>query len=70
MSSPAARSKQRRYRKRCANGIAVLKIEVPLYPLVETMISAGRLDCERASSRKEIEREVAGIVEEWRRQWK
>lgn len=69
MSSLASRSKQRRYRKRLACGVAVLKIETPLYPLIEAMLAAGRLDCERASVRTEIEREVAGIVEEWRRQW-
>jgi hypothetical protein len=67
--SAAARRKQRRYRKRLACGAAVLKIETPLYPLVAALIAAGRIDADRALKRCEIERELAVIVEEWRRQW-
>jgi len=35
VSSLAARRKQRDYRKRRACGAAVLKIELPLYPLID-----------------------------------
>jgi hypothetical protein len=65
----SARRKQRAYRKRQACGVAVLRVEAPLYPLVEAMLVAGRLSPERALRRCEIEREVGQIVEEWRRQW-
>lgn len=69
MSSPAARRKQRAYRRRLACGRAVLKIEAPLYPLIEALMTAGRLTPEQALSRCEVERQAAAILEEWRRQW-
>jgi hypothetical protein len=68
-SSEVARKKQRAYRKRQACGVAVLRVETPLYPLVEAMLIAGRLTPEQALCRGEVERQVGTIVEEWRRQW-
>ena len=65
----AARRKQRSYRKRRANGVAVLKIEAPLYLLIEAMLTAGRLSPEQALQRSEVEREAGAILEEWRRHW-
>jgi hypothetical protein len=69
LSSLGARQKQRSYRKRRACGVAVLKIEVPLYPLISTMIALGRLSTEQALNRAEVERQAGAILEEWRRQW-
>lgn len=69
MSSLAARQKQRSYRRRLSRGLAMLKVTAPLYPLVEAMITSGRLSPEQALCRAEIERQAAAILEEWVRQW-
>ena len=69
MSTPAARKKQRAYRRRLACGKAVLKIEAPLYPLIQAMIVSGRLNEVEALDRCEVERQVGAIVEEWRQRW-
>jgi hypothetical protein len=69
LSSLQARAKQKTYRKRRACGVAVLKVEVPLYPLISAMITAGRISPERALQRGDVERQAGAILEEWRRQW-
>jgi hypothetical protein len=68
VSSLAAR-KQRNYRKRRSCGVAVLRIELPLYPLTSALLTAGRLTPEQALNRGEIERQAGMILEEWRKQW-
>ena len=69
MSTPAARSKQRVYRRRLAHGRAVLKIETAYYPLIEAMLAAGRISEVEALDRHAVERQVGAIVEEWRQGW-
>lgn len=69
MSSLGDRTKQKNYRRRLVSGVAVLKIEAPILPLVEALLAAGRLTHEQALNRAEVEREVAAIVEAWRKEW-
>jgi len=69
VSTPAARSKQRAYRRRLACGKAVLRIEAPLYPLIDALLAAGRISEVEALDRHAVERQVGAIVEEWRRGW-
>jgi hypothetical protein len=70
---PAARSdrakKQRNYRRRQANGLAVLRIAVKHHELVAALISAGRMSDTEALDRGRVERQVSRLLEEWRATW-
>jgi hypothetical protein len=60
------RKKQNGYRRRRRQGSIVLKIEAAEYPLIEALITSGRLTPDQALDRAEIEREIAAVVEDWR----
>jgi hypothetical protein len=69
LSTPAARSKQRAYRRRLACGRAVLRVEVQEHELAEALIASGRLGPVETLSRAAIESAVAEIVCDWIRRW-
>jgi len=69
MSSLAARKKQRNYRCRQRQGLAVLRIPVQHRELAEALISAGRLTPSETLNRLAVEHEIARLIEEWRSQW-
>jgi hypothetical protein len=70
---PVARSdrarKQRNYRRRQANGVAVLRIAVKHHELVEALIASGRMNDAEALDRGRVERQVGRLLDEWRATW-
>lgn len=62
MSSRAAR--QRRYRERVAEGLAVLRVVVDLVNISETLIASGFLPASAVDDRKAIERALARFLAE------
>ena len=65
----AARQRQRRSRARRRQGIALLRIQVDEFRLIEALQRAGRLTdnggLQRACVEREVERLVADFVEGW-----
>lgn len=66
-SSPAARARKRRVRRR--QGVAVLHVETHEHRLVEALLAAGRLTPEQALRRQLVERELGKLVEDWTARW-
>jgi hypothetical protein len=64
-----ARERQRRSRKRRRAGIALLRIPVDEFRLIEALQKAGRLAGEDGLQRAYVEREVGRLVEDFVARW-
>jgi hypothetical protein len=62
-------AKVKAYRARQRAGLAVLKVPVPEYDVVQALIETERLSVGGALDRQRVEHAVAEIVVEWVRRW-
>jgi hypothetical protein len=69
MTSPGAR-KVKNYRARQRAGLAVLKVTVRHYDLVQMLIEAGRMTAEEALDRRRLEHVLAEAVDHWIKRWR
>jgi hypothetical protein len=60
---------QRSYKKRQRDGVAVLRIAVPEYSLIESLIAAGRLGEVDGLDRRQVELAVEGVLRDWIERW-
>ena len=65
-----AREKQKNYRVRSALGLAVLKVDVELIPLIESLADPGRLSLGACLERRAVEHAAAEILYEWAQKWR
>jgi hypothetical protein len=63
-------AKVKAYRARQRAGLAVLKVPVPSYDVVQALIESGRLTVAEALDRQRVEHAVAEVVVEWTAPWK
>jgi hypothetical protein len=68
-TKPASR-RQRHYRQRRAVGVTVLRVMVPRYDFVESLIESGRLTVAEALDRRLVERAAGEILESVTKRWK
>jgi hypothetical protein len=72
-SSDAERQRRTRavraYRQRQAAGLAVLRVPVVEYDVVQALIEAKRLTVGQALDRTQVEHVVAEILHEWAQRW-
>ena len=65
---PAA-VRQRRARARRRQGMVSLRLDVHEHRLAEALMVSGRLTDTQALERRQIEHELAKLVEDWIRRW-
>jgi hypothetical protein len=65
----ANRERQRRSRKRRRAGIALLRVPVDEFSLIEALQKAGRLAGDDGLQRAHVEREVGRLVEDFVARW-
>lgn len=70
MSSPAARSRHRKYRRRQKFGLISLRVEICENTLAAALIASGRLDERQALCRGELEQQAGVIIREWAERWR
>jgi hypothetical protein len=63
------RARRRRYNRRQANGLVVLRIECCEHDLAEALMSSGRLSPEQALQRGELEHAVAELIGDFVIRW-
>jgi hypothetical protein len=66
--SPAAQ-KKRRYRRRLANGVIVLNVEISETPFAEALLISGRLSEREALRRNELAGAAEKIIAEFTGRW-
>lgn len=60
---------QRRWRQRRAQGLAVLPICLPIYPVISALIESGRLTPAEALDRRAVEAACRDVLEDFARRW-
>jgi len=65
----ATAAKVRRYRARQRAGLAVLKVTVPEFAIVEFLIESGRLTVAEAIDRRRVEHAAAEVLAELAARW-
>lgn len=65
-----AAERQRRWRRRRACGIAVVKVVIPTYETAEALIAAGRISVADALDRRAVGRALSEVIVDWSQHWR
>jgi hypothetical protein len=61
--------RQKKYRRRCRNGVVVLRAPVQFYDLVSALIATKRISEQAALDRAEVDRAVSVLLLDFVKRW-